>query len=211
MTSTKFAVANLKGGCGKSTLAMNLAAGLVTRGKAVLLDADPQGTVDHWASDEKVAGMPRVVATGDELSKQIRWAESTHQYVVVDCPPSLGSAYTEVALQQVDIVLVPVLPSPPDLWSSVHMVEAVAKARKVNPELRAYFVRNQVESRSALSHAMRQALQFCDLPALESSLGRRAAYRWAALEGISVYQFGARGQKAVSDIESIIKEVLNHE
>ncbi len=209
--STKFAVANLKGGCGKSTLALNLAAGLVQRGNTVLLDADPQGTLEHWINHESVASMPRVVSTGSGLAKEIRWARSTHRYVVVDCPPSLGSGYTETALEMVDILLVPVLPSPPDLWSSIHMVEAVQQARKVNPGLRAYFVRNQVEPRSALSGAMRQALQSCELPALENSLGRRAAYRWAALEGISVYQFGARGEKAVSDIESIIEEVLNHD
>ncbi len=91
------------------------------------------------------------------------------------------------------------------------MVEAVQQAHAVNPGLHAYFVRNQVEPKSALSNAMRQAIASCGLPALESTLGRRAAYRWAALEGISVYQFGARGEKAVSDIESIIEEVLNHD
>lgn len=211
MTSAKIAVANLKGGCGKSTLAINLAAGLATRGSTVLLDADPQGTAEHWGSQEKVEGMPRVVATGSEVLKEIRWAQSTHEYVVVDCPPTLASGHTEVTLEQVDILLVPVLPSPPDLWSSLHMVEAVEQARKVNPELRAYFVRNQSEPKSALSHAMREALKFCGLPLLDNSLGRRAAYRWAALEGLSVYHFGARGKKAVSDIESIIEEVLNHE
>jgi chromosome partitioning protein len=210
-TSTKFAIANLKGGCGKSTLALNLAAGLKQRGNTVLLDADPQGTLVHWVNHEKIDSMPRVVATGSGLSKEIRWASSTHQYVVVDCPPALGSGYTETAMEMVDILLVPVLPSPPDLWSSNRMVEAVQQARKINPKLRAYFVRNQVEPRSALSHAMRQVLRTCDLPSLENSLGRRAAYRWAALEGISVYQFGARGKKAVEDIESIIEEVLNHD
>lgn len=208
MPSTKFAVANLKGGCGKSTLALNLAAGLKVRGNTVLLDADPQGTLEHWVNHDSVDGMPSVVATGDELAKEIRWAASTHDFVVVDCPPALGSGYTETALEMVDILLIPVLPSPPDLWSSNHMVEAVEQARKTNPSLRAYFVRNQVEPRSALSHAMRQVLRTCNLPSLDSTLGRRAAYRWAALEGISVYQFGARGKKAVSDIESIIEEVF---
>ncbi len=207
----KFAIANLKGGCGKSTLALNLAAGLMSRGSTVLIDADPQGTLEHWINHEDIPSMPHVLSAGANLSKQINTASNTHDYVVVDCPPTLGMGYTETALGRVDILLIPVLPSPPDLWSSVHMIEAVQQARKVNPKLRAYFVRNQVEPRSALSKAMRQALQSCDLPALKSSLGRRAAYRWAALEGISVYQFGARGEKSVSDIESIIEEVLNHD
>lgn len=211
MTSTKFAVANLKGGCGKSTLALNLAAGLMAKGSTVLLDADPQGTLKHWANSDGVDGMPGVISAGSDLSKEILRASKDHTYVIVDCPPTLGQGYTETALEMVDVVLIPVLPSPPDLWSSVHMIDAVEQARKVNPSLRAYFVRNQVEPRSALSKAMRNAIGSCGLPALENTLGRRAAYRWAALEGISVYQFGARGQKAVDDINSIIEEVLNHD
>ncbi len=211
MGCTTFSVANLKGGCGKSTLALNLAAGLMVRGKTVLLDADPQGTLAHWTNHEGVAGMPHVVAAGASLSRAIRSASSEYRYMVVDCPPTLESGHTETVLKMADIVLIPVLPSPPDLWSSTHMVEAVKGARSINPGLRAYFVRNQVEPRSALSQAMRQALRSCGLPSLESTLGRRAAYRWAALEGISVYQFGARGKKAVSDIESVIEEVLNHD
>ncbi len=208
--NTKFAIANLKGGCGKSTLALNLASGLMSRGSAVLLDADPQGTLEHWINQEK-EGMPKVVASSSKLSKEIRWASSTHDFVVVDCPPTLSDGYIETALEMVDVLLIPVLPSPPDLWSSVHMVEAVQIAQQTNPKLRAYFVRNQVEPKSALSNAMRKALQSCGLPALESSLGRRASYRWAALEGISVYQFGARGKKAVIDIENIIEEIYNND
>ncbi len=182
----------------------------MSRGSTVLLDADPQGTLEHWINHEDVAGMPQVLSAGSDLAKKIRDVGSKYQYLVVDCPPTLGLGYIETALEKVDILLIPVLPSPPDLWSSVHMVEAVEQARKVNPKLRAYFVRNQDEPRSALSKAMCKALETCDLPALDNALGRRASYRWAALEGISVYQFGARGKKAVSDIESIIEEVLNH-
>ncbi len=187
----KFAIANLKGGCGKSTIALNLAAGLNRRGKTVLLDADPQGTLEHWVDNENNDTLPRVVATHAELAKNIRWASSTHDYVVVDCPPTLGAGYTETALEMVNTVLIPVLPSPPDLWSSMHMIKAVEQAQIKNPDLRAFLVLNQVEPRSALSNAMRQALDSCELPALDNVLGRRAAYRWAALEGISVYQFGA--------------------
>ena len=207
MAKLKVAVANLKGGCGKSTLSLNLASGLMSRGNTALLDADPQGTLEHWLK-ASTDGMPSVINASDDIKKTMASAESEFDYVVVDCPPSLESGHTKEVLQLVDLLLIPVLPSPPDLWSSVHMVDAVKEAQKTNKKLKSYLVRNQVESRSALSKAMRQAIEFCGLPALKSSMGRRASYRWAALEGISVYQFGARGDTAVSDIESVIDEVV---
>ncbi len=207
MAKLRIAVANLKGGCGKSTLSLNLASGLMSRGKSALLDADPQGTLEHWLK-ASVEGMPSVVNASEDIKKSIKSAESDFDYIVIDCPPSLESGHTKQVLDLVDLLLIPVLPSPPDLWSSVHMVDAVKEAQKTNKKLKSYLVRNQVESRSALSKAMRQAIEFCGLPALKSSLGRRASYRWAALEGISVYQFGKRGDTAVNDIESVIKEVF---
>ncbi len=207
MAKLKIAVANLKGGCGKSTLSLNLASGLMSRGSVALLDADPQGTLEHWLK-ASVDGMPSVINASSDIEKSIKSIESEFDYIVVDCPPSLESGHTKKVLELVDLLLIPVLPSPPDLWSSVHMVDAVKEAQKTNKRLKSYLVRNQVENRSALSKAMKQAIEFCGLPALKSSLGRRASYRWAALEGISVYQFGKRGDTAVNDIESVIKEVF---
>jgi chromosome partitioning protein len=207
MAKLKIAVANLKGGCGKSTLALNLASGLEKRGKTILLDVDPQGTLEHWLK-EAFEGMPDVKNASKNVKKIISDSEKNYDFVVADCPPSLESGHTQEVLKEVDLLLIPVLPSPPDLWSSVHMVDAVKEAQKKNTKLKAKLVRNQVETRSALSKAMRQAIEFCGLPALESSLARRASYRWAALEGISVYQFGSRGETAVDDIEAIIKEIL---
>lgn len=207
MAKLKIAVANLKGGCGKSTLALNLASGLEKRGKTILLDVDPQGTLEHWLK-ETFEGMPDVKNASKNVKKIISDSEKNYDFVVADCPPSLESGHTQEVLKEVDLLLIPVLPSPPDLWSSVHMVDAVKEAQKKNTKLKAKLVRNQVETRSALSKAMRQAIEFCGLPALDSSLARRASYRWAALEGISVYQFGSRGETAVNDIEAIIKEIL---
>lgn len=77
-----------------------------------------------------------------------------------------------------------------------------------NRVLQAYLVLNQVETRNALSRVVQQAVAEFDVPLLQASLQRRAAYRSAAVEGVSVYALGSRGLQAVEDIEAIIEEVL---
>jgi chromosome partitioning protein len=106
-------------------------------------------------------------------------------------------------------VLIPVLPSPIDLWASVDMAVVVNEAKKHNPGLSAYLVLNQMETRNALSRDMREAVAEFDVPVLAAGIQRRAAYRSAAVEGQSVYGIGKRGLQAVADIEAIIEEVLN--
>jgi len=95
-----------------------------------------------------------------------------------------------------------------DLWASLRLPQEIEEARKANSSLKAYLVLNQLEPRSALSAAMHEALAEFGVPVLRATIRRRAAYRSAALEGVSVYQMGSRGGPAAAEIEAIINEVI---
>lgn len=209
MPGRRIALASLKGGCGKSTLAMNLAAGLARQHPVGLLDADPQGALRHWAAwGGATAGLPEVVSADEAPTAALREATARYETVVVDCPPSLDMVITGEILTQVDMVLIPILPSPLDLWAGAGTVTAVQEARRLNPGLRAWLILNQVEPKSALSRAMTQALSGLAIPTLPTLVRRRAAFRQAAVEGVSVYQLGARGREAAQEIDQIIQEAF---
>lgn len=209
MSTHVTAVINQKGGAGKTTLAMNLAAGLARRAQTVVIDLDPQGSSRQWAS----LGSAPFPATVKQIAG--KWdARTLHQnyrayrHMVLDCPPSIDSHASLQALRACDVALIPVLPSPVDLWASLRLPQEIEEARKANSSLKAYLVLNQLEPKSALSAAMHEALAEFGVPVLKATIRRRAAYRGAALEGVSVYQMGSRGAPAAAEIEAIINEVI---
>lgn len=210
MPALVFAVSNQKGGTGKTTLSMNLAAGLATRGRTLIVDADPQGSAGQWAGlapDQRPFPLSVITVAGN-LAREINRFRQDYQYVVIDCPPTLETETTRQAMSASDTILIPVQPSPIDLWASVRLASTIEQIKQGKPQLQAFIVLNQVEPRNALSRAMQQALAEFDIPSLNSVLRRRAIYRTSALEGASVFCIGKRGESAAAEITSIIEELL---
>ena len=208
MADRVIAVLNQKGGTGKTTLALNLAAGLARRAPTAVADADPQRSISQWIGMSEDNALPPVTQIGIDPATMLGQLKRAYRHVVVDCPPTVQGPIIEAVMGAADVVLIPVLPSPLDLWASVEMAALVGEARKKYPALQAYLILNQVETRNALSRVMQQAVAEFDVPLLQANVQRRAAYRSAAVEGVSVYGLGSRGLLAVEDIEAIIEELL---
>ncbi len=206
---TVIALAGNKGGSGKTTLAINLAGALARRGRVVLLDADPQGSCIHWYKATDGDGPVAVMAADDDVTGAVMDKRDASDYLLIDCPPSVNTAQTLAALSLADKVLIPVLPSPPDIWAGLHVEPVLERAVENNPGLRALLVINQLEPRTRLSQLARQALEELGLPTAKAALRRRMAYRRAMLEGRSVVDMGKRGAEAAREIEQLIIELVN--
>lgn len=197
-----------KGGAGKTTLCVNLASALNARAPTLILDADPQQSSRQWYELADREDTVPVMSAVDDLTGAVREEREGYEFLVLDCPPSVQATQTAQALEHADLALIPVQPSPLDLWASVHMEARIDSARKRNPGLRAWLVINQLEPRTRLSQLMREALAELSLPAASTAIRRRMAYRSAVLEGVAVRNLGRRGSAAAAEIDALIEEVL---
>jgi chromosome partitioning protein len=197
-----------KGGAGKTTLAVNLAAGLARYATTVIVDTDPQGSSVHWYANSDEVRVTPVFPAQVELLEQIESLQREFNYVVADCPPSVHAPQTQTILNMADVALVPVQPSPVDLWATVHIEQAIAEATRVNPALRAMLVVNQLESRSTLSQLIREALSEIAVPVASTAIRKRSVYKASALEGRTVFDMGKRGAQAAAELDLLIREVI---
>jgi chromosome partitioning protein len=204
------AVVNQKGGAGKTTLAMLLAGSLADQGRRVLVaDADPQNTSLHWAG--MGAGFPAQVedVSGEEgkLHKALRKRHEAFDYIVIDSPPAAMAPVTGSALKAAHLALVPVIPSPLDLWASVRIREAIAQARHKNPALEARLVVNQMQPNTLLAQEVLGMLPEFGIPLLAGSLKSRTAYRQCAALGATIRALGSRAALAVLEVDALRREV----
>ncbi len=210
MAARVIAVVNQKGGAGKSTLAMLLAGSLADAGDKVLVaDADPQNTALRWSRTGR--GFPADVEdlSGEEgkLHKHLRKRLDDYDYIVIDSPPHASAPVTESALRLAQLALVPVIPSPPDLWASLRTREAIARVRHKNPTLAARIVINQAQLNTLLAQEVLALLPEFGIPLLAAQLKSRTAYRQAAALGTTVRALGARAAIACLEVEALKREI----
>jgi chromosome partitioning protein len=191
------AVAQQKGGSGKSTIAANLAAVLAAEGRRVaLLDTDPQGSVTRWHEERrrhtggKAAPLVFDHPSGWRVPTALDRLRRSQDVVVLDTPPHAGTD-AKLAIRAADFVLMPLQPSPADLWASADTRRLAAEERR---PLRA--VLNRVPAQGKMRDKVVEALALLEVPLLEERLGNRAQFGAAFLEGLSVTEAAPRSTAA---------------
>jgi chromosome partitioning protein len=213
MAARIITVANQKGGSGKTSVTMVLAGSLAHRGyKVLVVDADPQGTATQWAGaaaeDKPFPAMVIGLASArGKLPQMIKPMLGDYDYIVIDCPPSVDEQSSQSALLISDLCLMPLQPTPADMWSAVGILGLVAKAQVLNPELKAYGVPNRVTA-SSLGKQVLGIMQENGIELLNSKLANRTSYQEATIRGSTPQRMGAAHKLAAAEVESLVDEIF---
>ena len=204
--SKVLAVLNQKGGSGKTTIAVNLAHAFQRLGNDVLLvDADPQGTARDWSDSSEEGVCPVIGIDRESLARDLPAVAKPYDWVVIDGPPQLAGI-SAAAVRVADVVLIPVQPSPYDIWSCADLVDILDARRTVTDGLpHAAFVVSRAITNTKLSNQVSEALEAYGLPVLASRTTQRVAYPTTAADGQTV--FSEPSSPAAKKIEAIRDEV----
>lgn len=199
------AVFNGKGGVGKTTTAVNLAAVFAQTRSVLLVDADPQGSALWWTGRSPVdLGFEVKSEINPARLKRLR-QEHTHDLIVVDTPPALGSATLAAVIPAADCLLLPTPPAPMDLAVLITTVNEAVSPSGVSHRV----LLTKVDSRSVGEAIEAQnTLLELKIPACNAFIRAYKAHERAALEGLPVLKWrGKNSQEARSDYCRVAEEL----
>ncbi len=204
--ATVITVAQQKGGAGKTTLAAQLAVAWAKGRNVALVDIDPQKSLSAWYKvrqstlGSEAGGLFLSDISGWRLGTELDRIRQRFDFIIIDSPPHAESD-ARVAIRSGDLVVVPIQPSPVDLWATRATLD-LARQEKCKMLL----VVNRLPPRGRLPGVIVSAIREMGLSVAETVLSNRIAFAASMLEGRGAVET-ARKSAAAHEILSLANEV----
>lgn len=200
-------ILNPKGGSGKTTISTNLARSLHERGHSVLLvDSDPQGSARDWHAANEGNPVELVALDRPNNIKTLTSMAANYDYVVIDGAAKLEDMIA-ACIKISDFVLIPVQPSPYDIWAASDLVDFIKARQEVTDGIPlASFVISRMVEGTRLGSDVRAVLDEYALSVCNTSITQRQVYPQSASEGLTVYD--ADNVKAKAETSALTDELL---
>ena len=210
------AIGNVKGGVGKTTLAVNFAIARAAQGRDVLLiDGDEQGTALTFTElrneQGRLTDYTAVALSGSSVRAQARQLAPKYDDLLIDVG-GRDTASLRAALTVANILLIPFQPRTFDVWAIDQMVALIEDAETINENLKAFSVLNAADSVGKDNQEAAAYLRQCTrIHYLDSPIVRRKVYPNAAAQGKGIIEHLPRDQKAVDELARLIAFIYQKE
>ena len=199
---------NPKGGSGKTTLSTNIARAFYERGSKVLLvDSDPQGSASDWHAVREDNPIPIIAYGKPDNLKALPGVAAPYDYVFIDGAAKLEGMIA-ASVRVSDVILIPVQPSPYDIWGASDLVDLIKARQEVTEgKPHAAFIVSRAIKRTILGNEITGALTEYNLPIFHAMTIQRQIYPRTASEGFTV--FDDAGKEATAEINAIADELTD--
>jgi chromosome partitioning protein len=207
------AILNQKGGVGKTTLAVHLAAALSQKKQNVLLvDADSQASALQWSDNRKTSQFPVIGLAKKTLHRELPELASNYTHVVIDGPPRVNEVARSAILAS-DLVLIPVQPSPYDVWAAKEIVDLLNEVSTFKEMIKSAFVINRKIVNTAIGRDVVEALSGYPIAVLKTHIHQRVSFAESAGQGQTVLETDPNGlaSQEIKNLIIEIQELIKHD